>query len=93
MDRLGVVLLPLGSVVSQDFANGHGVSDHVTDQSLETVDNLCDARVRFASVLPPLADALSLLLQRLDNLRRSNLRIKLKIRLSPVNVNSQGSNL
>ena len=70
MDRLRVVLLPLGSVVRDDFANGHGVGDHITHESLETVDNLCDPRVRFASVLPPLADALSLLLQGLNNLRR-----------------------
>lgn len=69
MNRLGVVLLPLGSVVGDDFADGHGVGDDITDESLETVDNLCDPRVRFASVLPPLADALSLLLQRLNNLR------------------------
>ena len=70
MDGLGVVLLPLGSIVGEDFANGHGVGDDITDESLETVDNLSDARVRFASVLPPLADALSLLLQGLNNLRR-----------------------
>ena len=70
MDRLRVVLLPLGSVVRDDFANGHGVGDDVTHESLETVDDLCDPRVRFASVLPPLADALSLLLQGLNNLRR-----------------------
>ena len=70
MDGLRVVLLPLGSVVSQDFADGHGVGDHVTDQSLETVDNLRNPRVRLASVLPPLADTLRLLLQGLDDLRR-----------------------
>ena len=69
MNRLGVVLLPLGSIVGDDFANGHGMGDDVTDESLETVDNLCDPGVGFARVLPPLADALSLLLQRLNNLR------------------------
>ena len=90
MDRLGVVLLPLGSVVRDDLADGHRVGDHITDESLETVDDLCDPWVRFASVLPPLADALSLLLQGLNDLRRSNLRIKLKIRVPPVN--SEGSN-
>ena len=76
MNRLGVVLLPLGSIVGDDFPNGHGVGDHIPHESLETVDNLGDPRVRFASVLPPLADALSLLLQGLNDLRRSNLRIK-----------------
>ena len=91
MDRLGVVLLPLGSIVGDDFPNSHGVGDDITDESLETVDNLSDARVRFASVLPPLADTLCLLLQGLDYLRRQNLRIKLKIRVPPVN--SEGSNL
>ena len=70
MNRLRVVLLPLGSIVGEDFPNGHGVSDDITHESLETVDNLCDPRVRFASVLPPLADAFSLLLQGLNNLRR-----------------------
>lgn len=91
MNRLGVVLLPLGSIVGDDFADGHGMGDDVTDESLETVDNLWDPRVRFASVVPPLADALCLLLQGLNYLRRSNLRIKLKIGV-PL-VNSEGSNL
>ena len=78
MNRLWVVLLPLGSIVGEDFADGHGVGDDVTDESLETVDDLRDPRVRLASVLPPLADALCLLLQWLNYLRRSNLRIKLR---------------
>ena len=78
MNRLWVVLLPLGSIVGEDFADGHGVGDDVTDESLETVDDLRDPRVRLASVLPPLADALCLLLQGLNYLRRSNLRIKLR---------------
>ena len=69
MNRLGVVLLPLGSVVGDDFADGHGMGDDITDESLETVNDLCDPGVGFARVLPPLADALSLLLQRLNNLR------------------------
>ena len=44
------------------------MGDDITDESLETVDNLCDPGVRFARVLPPLADALSLLLQGLNDL-------------------------
>ena len=69
MQRLGVSLLPLGSIVRDHFANSHGMSDHIPDKSLETVEDLRDAGVGFAGVLPPGADALRLLLQRLDDLR------------------------
>ena len=68
MDRLGISLLPLGTVAGDDLANGHGVGHHITDQTLETVDDLLDPRVRLASVLPPGADAVSLLLQVLIDL-------------------------
>ena len=91
MNRLWVVLLPLGSIVGDDFANGHGMGDDIPHKSLETVEYLWHAWVGLAGVLPPAADALCLLLQGLNYLRRSNLRIKLKIG-DPL-VNSEGSNL
>ena len=62
------------------------MGDDVTHESLETVDDLCNPRVGFACVLPPLADTLGLLLQGLNYLR-----IKLEMRV-PL-VNSEGSNL
>ena len=44
------------------------MSDDIPDESLETVEDLWDAGVGLAGVLPPGADTLRLLLQRLDNL-------------------------
>ena len=68
MDGFWIVLLPLCRVAGDDLADGHGVSHDITDQSLQTVDDLLGARVRLPSVLPPAADAVSLLLQVLIDL-------------------------
>ena len=63
MNRLGVPLLPLGSVGGDDLANGHGVTHHIGHQPLETGHNGGQPRVRLTSVLPPGTDHLRLRLQ------------------------------
>ena len=53
VDRLWLVLLPLGRVRADHLPDGHGVGEDPGDQSLQTVGDLIHPGVGLPCELPP----------------------------------------